>query len=589
MKVLFAASEAAPFIKTGGLADVMGALPAQLRRQGVETALVIPKYEAIAEKYDDQMETVYTGEVDLAWRKQYLGVQKIVVNDVPVYFIDNEYYFKRSGLYGYYDDAERFAYFSKAVVEMLPHIGFKPDIIHSNDWHTGLVGVYLKEVYQKDPFYADMKSVFTIHNIKYQGIFGREVVEDVLGLPMELFDDGRIENSGCVNFLKAGMNYADHITTVSPTYAGEIRYPYFGEGLDGFVRMCAGKLSGIVNGMDENTYNPATDPYIPYKYDVSNVFTQKPLDKEALQKELGLPQDRRKPMFAMISRLVEAKGLDLVTFIMDELMQEDVQFVVVGTGDQKYEQALQALDNRYPDKVSVNIRFSEELAHKVYAAADMFLMPSRYEACGLSQMIAMKYGTVPVVRDIGGLKDTVQNYDKFSGEGNGLKFTNFNAHELLFTAKKGLGFYEEDQLWEKLVKNAMTTDNSWKKSAKAYEELYETILKKAADEKEAAPAAEAETDAKAEPAVKAETTAKAETAETAAPKASEKTAAPAAAPKDTAEKAEPQKTPAKNAAAKKTVHKRAPRKKSASAAKTKSTRKTATRAKAPKAAESTKK
>ena len=500
MKVLFAASEAAPFIKTGGLADVMGALPAQLRRQGVETALVIPKYEAIPESYKDRMETVYTGKMDLAWRKQYLGVEKLVLDGVPVYFIDNEYYFKRSGLYGYYDDAERFAYFSKAVLAMLPHIDFKPDIIHSNDWHTGLTGVYLKEIYQKDPFYAGMKSVFTIHNMKYQGIFGREIVEDVLGLSGELFDKGSIENGGCVNFLKAGMNYADYITTVSPTYAGEIRYPSFGEGLDGFVRLCSGKLTGIVNGMDENVYNPETDPYIPYPYNVSNVLLRKPLNKEALQKELGLPQNRRTPMFAMISRLVEAKGLDLVTFIMDELMQEDIQFVVVGTGDQKYEQALLALDSRYPDKVSVNIRFSEELAHKVYAAADMFLMPSRYEACGLSQMIAMKYGAVPVVREIGGLKDTVQNYDKFTGKGNGLTFANFNAHELLFTAKRGLGYYEEEKIWENLLRNTMTSDNSWNKSAGLYKELYAKLLAPAGAEqtddgkaaKAAAPAEPAE-------------------------------------------------------------------------------------------------
>ena len=470
MKVLFVASEAAPFIKTGGLADVMGALPKELRKQGVETALVIPKYAGIAGAYQAQMETVYTGTVDLSWRNQYMGVEKVVLDGVPVFFLDNEYYFKRDGLYGYYDDAERFAFFSKAVLAMLPHIGFKPDIIHTNDWHTGLVGVYLKEDFMKDPFYKDMKNVFTIHNLKYQGIYGRDIVEDVLGLSMR-------------NFLKAGMCYADYVTTVSRTYAEEIRYPYFGEGLDDYVRLCSGKLKGILNGMDASAYNPETDPYIPYPYDDTDVFSRKPLNKEALQKELGLPVNRKVPVIALISRLVEAKGLDLLTFIMDEMMQEYVQFVVVGTGDRQYEQALQELAARYPDKVSVQILFSEALAHKVYAGADLFLMPSRYEACGLSQMIAMKYGTVPVVREVGGLKDTVANFERYVGTGNGLTFPNYNAHELLFTVKRGLSYFEEESVWEKLVLNAMHSDNGWEKPAEAYRDLYRQLL-------EAAPAAE---------------------------------------------------------------------------------------------------
>ncbi|XOQ51870.1 MAG: Glycogen synthase [Succiniclasticum sp.] len=475
MKVLFAASEAAPFIKTGGLADVMGALPKELRKQGVETALVLPKYASIADKYQEQMEHVYEGTVDLSWRKQYVGVDKLVVDGVPCFFIDNEYYFKREGLYGYYDDAERFAYFSKAVLAILPHIGFRPDIIHTNDWHTGLVGTYLKEEFQQDPFYAGIKNVFTIHNLKYQGIYGRDLVEDVLGLSMRLYYNGNIENGGCVNFLKAGMHYADVITTVSPTYAQEIHYAYFGEGLEDYVRMCDGKLVGILNGMDETVFNPATDPYIAYPYTGADLFSRKSLNKMALQKELGLPVNRQVPMLAMITRLVEAKGMDLVTFIMDEMMQEDIQFVVIGTGERRYEEALQDLARRYPDKVSVNIRFSEELAHKVYASADLFLMPSRYEACGMSQMIAMRYGTVPVVREVGGLKDTVHNYEKHVGAGNGLTFVNFNAHELLFTVKRGLSYYEEEPVWEKLVMNAFHSNNSWDRPAAAYAVLYREI------------------------------------------------------------------------------------------------------------------
>lgn len=484
MKVLLAASEAVPFIKTGGLADVMGALPAKLRREGVETALVIPKYSRVAERFGSQMETVWEGTVDLAWRRQYVGVEKIVLDGVPVFFIDNEYYFKRDGLYGFYDDGERFAYFCRALLAMLPHIGFRPDVIHSNDWHTGLVGVYLKEDFQKDSFYQGMKSLFTVHNMKYQGIFSPEVVEDVLGLSRSLFDSGRIENNGCVNYLKAGMEYADAVNTVSPSYAEEIQYPYFGEGLDRYVRLCRGKITGILNGMDEKAYDPAEDPRIPYGYTDKDVFIRKPLDKEALQKELGLPVNRRIPVFAMISRLVEAKGLDLLTCIMDEMLQEDVQLVIVGTGDKAYEQALTALAARYPDKVSVNILFSEDLAHRVYAGADFFLMPSRYEACGLSQMISMKYGTIPVVHATGGLKDSVQDFQKFTGEGNGLSFAHFNAHELLFTIKRGLSDYEEDTVWEKLVLNAMHSDNSWDRSARAYKALYEKL----AGRREEAPA-----------------------------------------------------------------------------------------------------
>ena len=476
VNVLFIASEAAPFVKTGGLADVMGALPAALRKQGVKPALVLPCYAGIAEEYKKAMQTVYTGQVDLSWRNQYLGVKRLELNGIPVYFIDNEYYFKRESLYGYGDDAERFAYFAKAVLAMLPHIDFKPAVLHTNDWHTGMVGAYLKEDFMQDPFYQGMKTVYTIHNLKYQGIFGKEIVEDVLGLPLRLLYNGNIENAGNVNFMKAGMYYADFITTVSRTYAEEIKYAYFGEGLEDYVSLCAGKLSGILNGLDEAAYDPATDPYLSAHFTAENVFTHKPLDKEALQKELGLKVNRETPLLALVTRLVEAKGLDLLIHIMDELMQEEVQLVVVGTGDKEYAEALQALDRRHPDRVSINILFDEGLARRVYAGADLFLMPSRYEACGLSQMIAMRYGTIPVVRETGGLKDSVKNFEKFSAQdGNGLSFVNFNAHELLFTVKRGLSYFAEKPVWEKLVVNAMKTDNSWDKSAREYAMLYTKI------------------------------------------------------------------------------------------------------------------
>ena len=477
MKVLFVASEAAPFIKTGGLADVMGALPKALQALGVEPALVIPNYEGVGEEYKNAMETVFEGSVDLSWRNQYLGVKKLVQDGIPVYFIDNEYYFKRDKLYGYDDDAERFAYFSKAALTMLHYIDFKPDVIHTNDWHTGLLGAYLKEDFMQDPYFQGMKNVYTIHNLKYQGVFGRNIVEDVLGLPLHLLYNGNIENDGDVNFMKAGMCYADFITTVSPSYAEEITYPYFGEGLEDYVALCAGKISGILNGLDEQEYNPETDPHIPVRFDASNVLVKKPLAKEALQRELGLTVNREIPVVGMITRLVEAKGLDLVMHIMDELMEEQVQLVVVGTGDEEYANALRELAWRHPGSVSVNILFNEGLARRVYAGADMFIMPSRYEACGLSQMIAMRYGTVPVVRETGGLKDSVINFDKYNTpEGNGFSFANFNAHELLFTIKRGLTCFAEKPLWEKIVYNAMHSDNSWNRSAQAYADLYAKVV-----------------------------------------------------------------------------------------------------------------
>lgn len=476
MKVLFVASEAAPFIKTGGLADVMGALPKALQALGIEPALVIPNYEGVGEEYKNAMETVFEGSVDLSWRNQYLGVKKLVQDGIPVYFIDNEYYFKRDKLYGYDDDAERFAYFSKAALTMLHYIDFKPDVIHTNDWHTGLLGAYLKEDFMQDPYFQGMKNVYTIHNLKYQGVFGRNIVEDVLGLPLHLLYNGNIENDGDVNFMKAGMCYADFITTVSPSYAEEITYPYFGEGLEDYVALCAGKISGILNGLDEQEYNPETDPHIPVRFDASNVLVKKPLAKEALQRELGLTVNREIPVVGMITRLVEAKGLDLVMHIMDELMEEQVQLVVVGTGDEEYANALRELAWQHPGSVSVNILFNEGLARRVYAGADMFIMPSRYEACGLSQMIAMRYGTVPVVRETGGLKDSVINFDKYNTpEGNGFSFANFNAHELLFTIKRGLTCFAEKPLWEKIVYNAMHSDNSWNRSAQAYADLYAKV------------------------------------------------------------------------------------------------------------------
>ena len=475
-KVLFVASEATPFLKTGGLADVMGALPKALAAKGMDVRLVIPKYSLIKEDWKARMKPVTKGIVNLAWRQLYYGVDEIQLDGVTVYFIDNEWYFKRDRLYGFDDDAERFAYFCRAVLTMLPHVGFQPDIIHCNDWHTGLLGVFLKEDFYHDPYYARMKVIYTIHNLKYQGIYPPMIMQDIIGLPQELFDNGNLECDGCVNYMKSGMVYADSITTVSPTYAQEITYPYFGERLDGYIRDNQDRVHGIINGLDETAYNPSLDSFIPQTYTADNARSGKRINKDALRRELGLRVKRGVPMIAMVSRLVEDKGMDLVIRIMDELVEDDVQLVIVGTGDATYEQAFRDLAQRYPTKVSANILFDEGLAHRVYAASDIFLMPSRYEPCGLSQLIALKYGSIPVVRETGGLKDTVNPFDKHTGRGNGFTFPNFNAHELLFTAKRALGYYEDTILWDQLVKNAMNSDYSWNQSAQAYINLYQSVI-----------------------------------------------------------------------------------------------------------------
>ncbi|MCI2110716.1 MAG: glycogen synthase GlgA [Acidaminococcaceae bacterium] len=478
IKVLFAASEAAPFVKTGGLADVMYALPRYVQSKNIEAALVIPKYGVIADKFKDKMERVYEGTVDLSWRNKYMGVEKLEWKGITVYFIDNEEYFRRDGIYGYGDDAERFAYFSKAVLAMLPHIDFKPDVIHCNDWHTGMLSVYLKEGFYQDDFYKDIKTVYTVHNLRYQGVFDRSIVGNVLGLPEYLYDNGNLEQGGGLNFMKAGMVYADYITTVSPSYAKEITEPYFGEGLDGYIRSIGNKITGILNGLDEKIFNPATDEYLHTKYDAENVFAGKAANKEALQARLGLPVDRNIPMLAMVSRLVADKGLDLLTRIMDELLLEGIQLVVLGTGDYQYEEALRGLAARNPTRVSINTLFSEELARNIYGAADIFLMPSRFEACGLSQMIALRYGAVPVVRETGGLKDTIVPFNKYTGVGNGLTFTNFNAHEFLYSIKDALGLYSYAPVWSKLVHNAVTSDFGWEKAAGQYTKIYEKVVAK---------------------------------------------------------------------------------------------------------------
>lgn len=478
MKILYVAAEAVPFAKTGGLADVAGSLPKALKADGVDVRVIMPKFGKIPEAYRNAMEHVYDGELPVAWRKKYVGLDKYELDGVTYYFVDNEEYFNREGFYGYDDDAERFSFFSRAVLDLLQAMDFWPDVIHTNDWHAGLVNVFLKLDHMGDARYERIKTVYTIHNLKYQGVFPKDVMPDVLGLDWKYFNNGDLEFYDAVNFMKGGIIYADAITTVSKTYAKEIQYPYFGEHLDGLLRSREQDISGIVNGIDYSVYNPRTDKYIFETYDEESL-DRKLDNKIALQKSLGLPERRNVPLIAIVSRLVEPKGMDLVVRMMDEILQhEEIQLVVLGTGEKRYEDWFKGLAWRYPKKVSVNIYFSNELAQRIYAGADIFLMPSKYEPCGIGQLIALRYGTIPVVRQTGGLKDTVQQYNKYTQEGNGFVFENYNAHEMMYALKRALSFYGNYEIWHKIQLNAVQADYSWKRSAKEYEALYERLTAK---------------------------------------------------------------------------------------------------------------
>jgi starch synthase len=471
MKVLFVATECNPFVKTGGLADVIGALPKELIKQGVDVRVVLPKFEAISEEYKDEMTLIYTGIAPVGWRNQYVGVEILVKNEITFYFIDNEYYFKRLGLYGYDDDGERFAYFNRAVLEMLPHIDFQPDVIHCHDWHTALIPLFLKTHYRHNRYYQDIKTTFTVHNLKYQGVFPKQVLFELLSLGDDDFHS--LEFHGCVNYLKSALNHADLITTVSETYAKEIQNPYYGENLDGLLRWRSNDLIGIVNGLDYSEYDPMNDENLSFPYRSSKIKKQK--NKQELQEQLGLPQEDV-PMIAIVTRFVEQKGLDLVTYILDELMTEDVQLVVLGTGDAQYEQFFRYVQSHYPDKISVHITFNEGFARRIYAASDMFLMPSRFEPCGIGQLIALRYGSAPIVRETGGLVDTVTPFDEETLQGNGFSFANYNANDMLFTIKRAIKIYKQPSLWTALKKNMAKSDNSWTKSARVYADLYKKLI-----------------------------------------------------------------------------------------------------------------
>lgn len=471
MKVLFASSEAYPFAMSGGLADVAGALPKALRKRLVGCRIVMPLYSSVPDELREKMNFICSITVSVAWRRQYCGIFEAHLNGVIYYFIDNQYYFKREGLYGHYDDAERFAFFSRAVLDIIPHIGFTPDIIHCNDWQTALVPVYLNTFYRESDIYRNIKTVFTIHNIQYQGKYGNELLSDVVGLPED--KASLLEYDGCINLMKGAIQCADKITTVSPTYSREILDPYYSHGLDSILKNFTFKLTGIVNGIDYDVYNPETDSLIFKNYSVDSI-ADKSYNKKMLQKELGLPQKTDTPIIGMVTRLVKHKGIDLVKRVFEEILKADVQFVILGSGEWEFETFFHETAAKHPDKVALRLGFNPQLAHKIYAGADIFLMPSQSEPCGLAQMVALRYGTVPIVRETGGLNDTIS--DSGSGEGNGFTFRNYNAHDMLNTVWRAIAGYGDKNGWQILARRGMQCDNSWGTSANAYIRLYKELL-----------------------------------------------------------------------------------------------------------------
>ena len=475
MKVLFVASEAQPFMASGGLADVAGALSQALRRRLIGCRVVMPMYDTIPQELKDKMTFVTSISVPVAWRRQYCGVFQAKHNGVIYYLIDNQYYFKRDSIYGHYDDAERFTFFARAALEILPHIGFKPDIIHCNDWQSALTPVFYRTMYCQDPWYQGIKTVFTIHNIQYQGTYGMDIIGDVVGLKPE--DAGILEYDGDANFMKGGIECADWITTVSPSYAQEILDPWYSHGLDPILRERQWKLSGILNGIATDTNDPETDPNLVMHYNAQNAKAGKAANKAALQENMGLPVRPDVPLIGIVSRLVSHKGFDLIKAVFDEFLSTtDVQIVVLGSGDWQYENYFRELSDRYGDKVAVRIGFVPSLAKKIYAGADLFLMPSKSEPCGLSQMVALRYGTIPIVRETGGLKDSIT--DCGDGEGNGYTFKTYNAHDMLDALHRAVyTYYNDKDYWDTLVVRALECDFSWNKSANEYIKLYKQLMK----------------------------------------------------------------------------------------------------------------
>lgn len=475
MNVLFAASECAPFIKTGGLGDVIGALPQSLQEKGVNVSVILPKYADLPSHFKEQMQWIESIEVSVGWRRQFCGIEKMQYQGITIYFLDNEYYFKRHGSYGFDDDGERFAFFSRAVLEALPFLEERPDIIHCHDWQTGLIPVQLKVNYDNKSYYQGIKTVFTIHNLRYQGVYPKSVLSDLLNLSEDYFHMDALEFYGDVSYLKGGLSFADCVTTVSSTYAREIQTPYYGERLDGFLRKRGADIQGIVNGIDNELYDPKRDENLYLSF---ADYKGKSANKKHLQETLGLPINADIPIVSMVTRLVDQKGLDLILHVFHEIIGLDVQFVLLGTGDQQYEDAFKYFAELYPGKVSTNLYFDEALARKIYAGSDLFLMPSQFEPCGIGQLLALRYGTLPLVRETGGLKDTVIPYNELTEEGNGFSFANYNAHELLYTMERAVALFRfHPTKWRNLVERAMALDFSWSSSSQQYLRLYQELLK----------------------------------------------------------------------------------------------------------------
>ncbi|MCR4615586.1 MAG: glycogen synthase GlgA [Clostridiales bacterium] len=473
MKVLYAASEALPFAASGGLGEVAGSLPKALRKRLIGCRVVMPLYDSIKQELKDSMKFITHITVPVAWRRQYCGIFEAKCDGVIYYLIDNQYYFKREGMYGHYDDAERFAFFSRAVLEIIPYIEFKPDIIHCNDWQTALVPVYYHTMYANREGFENIKTVFTIHNIQYQGVYGYGVLNDVLGI--ESGFASLLDHDGDINLMKGGIECANIVSTVSPTYAKEILDPWFSHGLDNILNQRSYKLRGILNGIDTQSYDPAADKAIAANYSAEEP-ANKAVDKKALQEKMGLEVRPDVPVIGIVSRLVSHKGFDLIKAVFEEIVNtEDVQFAVLGSGEWQYESFFNDMAARYPGKVGVYIGFVPDLARQIYAGSDIFLMPSKSEPCGLAQMVALRYGAIPIVRQTGGLKDSVT--DSGTGEGNGFVFENYNAHDMLHAIRRAIEGYKNKEGWRILTERAMLCDFSWGRSANEYIKMYKGLLK----------------------------------------------------------------------------------------------------------------
>lgn len=478
MKILFVGTEAIPFISTGGLGDVLGSLPQALvaSDSSVDVRVVLPLFQKIKEKYGSELEYVGNTTVGLSWRNQYCGIYKCELGGVTYYFLDNEYYFKRGTIYGDFDDGERFAFFGKAVLDIMPVIDFFPDILHCNDWQSATSIIYLKRKYYLNPYYCDIKTIYTIHNIDYQGIYSMSILGDVFGL--DCFGDRSIvEYNGDINLTKGAIVCADVVSTVSQRYANEIQTEYYSSGLHYILHQYSDKITGIVNGIDVNYYNPSTDDVIAKRFSSTDISGKAECKRE-LQEMCGLKQDSDVPVVSMISRLASHKGFDLVKHVLPEMLDFGIQFVLLGTGEKELEEYFTSIQKQYPDKVKVFLEFNKDLSKKIYAGSDIFLMPSKSEPCGLSQMISSVYGSIPVVREAGGLYDTIKPYNIYNGEGNGFTFTNYNAHEMKDAVARAVDLYNDKKKWSTLLKTVMDTDFSWNVSAKKYIDLYRSVANK---------------------------------------------------------------------------------------------------------------